>query len=154
MKITINDDAKNWSPVISLHRYFVWSETMRERYFQWIVNLPPLGESEWYSRPVQEIFAVMSYWYGSLYVVVEGWKVLSLSNADVDALLSSPKVQLLKRFRHGTFHFQKTYFDERFANFMRLGGESRDWADDLSGAFGAFFLRWHETHTPDGGPKP
>jgi hypothetical protein len=40
----------------------------------------------------------MSYWYGGLYVVVEGWRELRLSDPKIDALLTSQNVNLLKRY--------------------------------------------------------
>jgi hypothetical protein len=49
----------------------------------------------------------MSYWYAALYVVIEGWRDLGLADATIDALLQSPNVDLLKRYRNGVFHFQK-----------------------------------------------
>jgi hypothetical protein len=82
----------------------------------------------------------MSYWYGGLYVVIEGWRELGLTDSTVDRLLKSPNVELLKRYRNGIFHFQKQYFDERFTGFM----ESKDsvpWVRELNLAFGTYFLR-------------
>jgi hypothetical protein len=38
----------------------------------------------------------MSYWYGSLYVVVEGWRELNETDPKVDPLISSPHVDRLK----------------------------------------------------------
>jgi hypothetical protein len=38
----------------------------------------------------------MSYWYGSLYVVVEGWRELNETDPKVDPLISSPDVDRLK----------------------------------------------------------
>ena len=61
----------------------------------------------------------MSYWYGSLYVVIEGWRQLGLSDSKIDPLLLSPNVRLLKKYRDGVFHFQRNYYDERFFNFIK-----------------------------------
>jgi Resolvase, N terminal domain len=66
-----------------------------------------------------ESFLYMSYWYGGLYVVIEGWQELSLSDAVIDATLQSPNVDLLRRYRNGVFHFQRDYNDERFLAFMQ-----------------------------------
>jgi hypothetical protein len=81
----------------------------------------------------------MSLWYGELYVVIEGWKELGFSDPTVDALLSSPNVELLKRYRNGAFHFQKDYFDDRFLDFMR-GDAAVKWVSNLNQAFGSYFL--------------
>jgi hypothetical protein len=36
--------------------------------------------------------AYVGYWFASLYVVVEGWRAIGLSDERVDGLLSSPNV--------------------------------------------------------------
>jgi hypothetical protein len=50
---------------------------------------------------------VMCLWYGMLYVVIEGWQEAKLADPEIDRLLTSPNVPLLKRFRNGMFHFQQ-----------------------------------------------
>ena len=49
-------------------------------------------------------FMYLSYWLAGLYVVSEGWQELKLSDPEVDALLKSPHLEKLKRFRHGVCH--------------------------------------------------
>ena len=82
----------------------------------------------------------MSYWYGTLYVVIEGWRELQLTDPAVDTLLDSPNVELLRRYRNGTFHFQSKYFDERLTEFM---GERTtvDWTHSLTEAFDSYFKK-------------
>lgn len=80
----------------------------------------------------------MSYWYGGLYVVVEGWQELGLSDPIVDPLLKSSNVQLLRRYRNGIFHFQKDYMDERFHKFM-APKDCVPWVRDLTNDFGDYF---------------
>jgi len=41
----------------------------------------------------------MSYWYGALFVVIEGWRELQLSDPSIEPLLASDNVDLLKRYR-------------------------------------------------------
>lgn len=81
----------------------------------------------------------MSYWYSALYVVCEGWSELGLSDPDIDALLRSPNLTLLKRYRNGSFHFQAEYFDDRFSGFQGEQG-SVQWVRDLTDAFDKWFL--------------
>jgi hypothetical protein len=89
-----------------------------------------------------ERFMYMSFWYGELYAVVEGWKELKLTDKTVDALLAeSDMVKLLKRYRNGSFHYQSTYLDDRFIDFMRAGPASAEWIRKLNRALGAYFLR-------------
>jgi len=51
---------------------------------------------------------MMSYWYGMLYVVIDGWKQTGLVDAGIDEMIKSPgKRKELLDFRNGLFHFQK-----------------------------------------------
>jgi hypothetical protein len=89
-----------------------------------------------------ETFMYMSFWYGELYVVVEGWQELKLADPRVDALLEDTEmVGLLRRYRHGTFHFQGNYWDDRFIDFVKVGAKSAAWVRKLNKAFGAYFLK-------------
>ncbi len=45
--------------------------------------------------------AYMSYWYGGLYVVIEGYRRLKLQDPSIDKLLLSRNTMLLKKFRDG-----------------------------------------------------
>ena len=87
-------------------------------------------------------FLYMSYWYGGLFVVIEGWKELGLTDKKINALLNSPNIDLLRRYRNGVFHFQKDYSDERFLGFMRDGRNCVDWIRNLNQEFGRYFLTW------------
>lgn len=88
-----------------------------------------------------ETFLYLSYWYASLYVLVEGWRELGFSDKTIDALLDSSNVDLLKRYRHGVFHFQKEYYDSRFIQFMSEGQDVVVWVRQLTEAFSGYFLR-------------
>jgi hypothetical protein len=61
------------------------------------------------------------------------------ADAIIDALLQSPNVDLLKRYRNCTFHFQKDYNDERFLAFMR-GDNAVMWVRSLNAQFARYFL--------------
>lgn len=74
-----------------------------------------------------------------MYVVIEGWKELGLSDPEVDALLESENVQLLKRYRNGVFHFQRDYFDDRFFDFMKAQG-TVSWIRSVQESMSRFFL--------------
>ncbi len=57
----------------------------------------------------------MAYWYGGLFAVTEGWKELGFHDDEIVQLLSQEdKVDILRRYRNGAFHFQRSYFDPRF----------------------------------------
>jgi len=119
---------------VTLHRYFIWANRMRTHFDEIISKGPLDGAAE------IESFLYMSYWYGGLYVVIEGWRELKLADATIEEMLQSPNVELLRRYRNGVFHFQKDYMDERFLSFMAEGNDSVSWVRSLNQQFGRYFL--------------
>ena len=127
------------SGFFALHRYYIWANRMRTSFDEL------LQEKQLATKPLRKGWDIeanlyMSYWYGGLYVVVEGWKELGLRNDVIDNLLKSPNVELLRRYRNGVFHFQKEYHDERFLGFMRDGRDAVEWVRSLNLEFGRVFL--------------
>jgi hypothetical protein len=132
--------------VHSLHRYFVNANYMRTLFDEYIerTKLPPeFGSLDWLNMNV-----LMGQWYGNLYVVIEGWKELQLADSVINKLLKSPNVPLLKRYRHGVFHFQKKYFDRRFMGLIEAN-EVPKWIRTLNREFGRFFLEYLKTKTTE-----
>ena len=119
----------------SLDRYFIWSNRMRLLFD----NVLKTGEHGT-SRFSLESRMYMSYWYASLYVVIEGWHELKLSDSTIDALLQSKNVDLLRRYRNGVFHYQKTYNDDRFVEFIKEGEDTVNWVRGLTSAFDKYLL--------------
>ncbi|MBI3405292.1 MAG: hypothetical protein HY046_07510 [Acidobacteria bacterium] len=124
----------------TLHRYFIWANKMRIHFDELVPKVVNNPSADRFSAEAIEADLYMSFWYGELYVVIEAWNELKLSDPVVDELLKSPNVELLRRYRNGVFHFQKDYFDERFLAFMRDGQNSARWVRDLNEALSAFFL--------------
>jgi len=129
--------------VFALHRYFLWANRQRDecRSRSQTRGLPPEAQdarAQWFRM----LFVDLAPWLGSLYVVVEGWQALSLSDKRIEKLLKSPHVARLRRFRNGVFHFQRIYFDDRFlALFV---GDSLDWAFGLHTEFSRYFKRYFQ----------
>jgi len=128
--------------IFSLHRYFIWANKMRTD-FDSILAQRSNGEYNKESLKIESNI-YMSYWYGGLYVVIESWKTLKLSDPDIDELLLSPNVDLLRRYRNGVFHFQKDYYDKRFIDFIAEGENTVEWVRRLNTAFGKLFLEYFE----------
>lgn len=122
--------------VVALHRYFIWANRMR-------THFDDLLQSAGATEKVDQIesWLYMSYWYASLYVVIEGWRELDLHDQEIDGLLDSPLVDLLRRYRNGVFHFQREYADDRFFDFIREGEKAVEWVRCLNPAFGRWFLQ-------------
>ncbi len=127
--------------VHALHKYYIWANRMREHFYELVPQIANHPQTDRFSKEALLADLYMSFWYGELYVVIEGWKELGLSDPLVDSLLNSPNVELLRRYRNGAFHFQKDYFDDRFLGFMRDGQNPASWVAHLNAAFGAYFLK-------------
>lgn len=80
----------------------------------------------------------LSLWQANLYVVIEGWHKLGLSNPKVDALLLSPNVEALKLHRHGTFHYHEELIPRLYRKLL-VSADAVDWTHNLSEAFKQFF---------------
>src|ERR1039458_5333345 len=119
--------------LLALHRYYIWANRHRE-YFE-SASLQLLEKT----NTALTIFAedpmfFMSYWYAALFVVIEGWNELHLSDPQIDELLESPNVDLLRRYRNGVLHFQREYSDPRFLDLITAQGVV-PWVHELNLAF-------------------
>jgi hypothetical protein len=138
-------------PIFCLHRYWIYSNRMRQFFDRALTaSQQDFITFEKETEPAKVIaaagaFAVgpglfMSYWYGSLYVVIEGWRQLRLTDPKIDPLLLSPNVRSLRKYRDGVFHFQRNYFDDRFLNFIKAR-DSVAWVRTIHSELGAYFRR-------------
>lgn len=126
--------------VASLHRYYIWQNQVRVHFHDELREARERGEGLTHSSEAGiTVFLYMSYWYAGLYVVIEGWRELGLQDDEIGQLLDSPNVDLLRRYRNGVFHFQRTYYDERFIDLLR-GADVVDWTRALNSAFGRALL--------------
>lgn len=124
--------------LLALHRYYIWANRLRE-HLDSAISVPSAFASP------EGIFAddrglFLSHWYAALFVVVEGWKDVKLSDQEIDALLASPNVDLLRRFRNGVCHYQPQYDDPRFLDLVQAQGVV-PWVRQLNLAFGRYFLQ-------------
>ncbi len=131
------DQTPNPAHIFTLHRYFIWADRMRW-HFDRVLEQGQAGNPNW----EVETRLYMSYWYGGLYVVIEGWQELGLKDETVEKLLESPNVSLLRRFRNGSFHFQRDYDDPRFLDLIVKGKNIVEWIRSLRQAYSEFFLKW------------
>jgi hypothetical protein len=147
-------------PALSMLRiYFTFSDALRWSFqgpivaqYVKVLDEPPkdltirdflegkfLKESDSIEQDINDLTYV-SYWFAALYVVIEGWQELGLHDREIDKLLESPHVQILRRFRNGMFHYQRSYQDARFQQWLfEKTEEAGDWAHDLRNAFARWF---------------
>ena len=119
---------------MTLHRYFIWADRMKVHFDETLKDKKPESAVDFFTLPY------MSYWYGGMYVLIEGWRELNFHDPEVDELLKSSFVDHLRLYRNGVFHFRNAYFDEkRFLPFIE-SKESATWIRELREAFGRFFL--------------
>jgi hypothetical protein len=126
--------------LFSFAKYLSWAD-LQNRLFEAELQreVPPDDPSaardhEW------RWWGLMSYWYASLYVVVEAWDELQLTDPVVDQLLCHPRDYraLLRRYRNSVFHFQKSMLSDKVVNLFAAG-------TDLSGGIIASReLEWSE----------
>lgn len=122
--------------LITLHRYFIWANKMREEFDELIRER---GVPDAVGDGIEHMM-YMSYWYAGTYVVVEGYEELDLSNERIDSLLQSDMLDRLRRFRNGVYHFQPDYFDARQQELL-TEKDSTPWLRELTAEFGRFFLQ-------------
>jgi hypothetical protein len=135
------------SPVLSLHRYFVVASRMQHHFDS---NLVPFEGTQSATKEdpncaVLELFAgprgnFMYYWYGSLYVVVEGFQNLHLNDPTIGALVQSPNANALRRCRNGVFHFRPSYLSARSLKLISAP-DFVGWVRELMTAFRDYFDR-------------
>ena len=113
-------------------RYLYWSD-IHFRHFNAFMNTDHDVKDD---RQGWEFVALMSAWYASLWVVVEGWTEVPLSDPFVDQLLdASPRYKdLLRRYRNGVYHYQPTFNERRLLDFLHEGEGT---------STGHFFSMWN-----------
>ena len=129
-------DLQHSKVLIALHRYYIWANRLREHF----------------DSVAAAVFAddpglFLSYWYAALFVVVEGWRDLELKDQQIDQLLQSPHVDLLRRYRNGVCHFQRDYCDPRFLDLVGAKG-AVPWVRELNLALGRYFLEKTNSSKP------
>jgi hypothetical protein len=138
--------------IFSLHRYFIWSVEMREHYQQVGKRVSPTP-SFFDDENAGRAFMYVSYWYAGLYVVSEGWQESKLSDPEIDALLKSPHLEVLRRFRNGVYHYQVDYFDKHLLDAFILGKDFDEWVESLARAFAKYFDEWLKTTIAAASPE-
>jgi hypothetical protein len=126
---------------LTLHRYYVWSTILHEHFEKVLAGFRERGEP--FSMDTDEgvrALAYMSYWYASLWVVVEGWQKLGLHDDEVDQLLDSPLTEKLRLFRHWVLHYHEKYFNQPLVDPFIADRDAVEWVRSLSNALGRYFL--------------
>lgn len=117
-------DEHDCERIFAWARYVYWADVECDQY-------------EAYDPPEDEpttglSFVLMAQWYAALWVAIEGWIESPLSDPVVDELLTDcdfqQNLKLLRRFRNGVYHYQKTLINNRLLGFLREGTSTVPWA--------------------------
>lgn len=138
------EDIENKIKVITLYRYYLYAVVMRdnlrkENLGDLIKNLKNDASSVLliFSLPVG---IYMTYFYSALYLIIEGWRELKLSDDKVDKLIDSPHTDKLRLFRNATFHYQKEPISPKLLQFLGTEEEATEkWINELYTEFGRYF---------------
>ena len=130
--------------VITLYRYFACAAHMRDLFRRevsedWLqIRIADMSDllDFFYSAPG----IYLMYSYSGIYLVIEGWKDLKLSDPKIDSLLDCPFVDRLRLFRNATFHYQKDPISWKHLQFFGTEEEQTEkWLDSLYSELERFF---------------
>jgi hypothetical protein len=140
------DEIERKIKIFTLYRYYLYAVVMRDN-----LNKENLGDFiKQLNDDISSIFLIFSsragvyltYFYSAIYLVVEGWKDLELSDDDIDNLINSPYIDRLRRFRNATFHYQKEPISPKLLNFFGTEEEATEkWINELYKKIGDFFKK-------------
>ena len=137
LAILKNSDMKEFNEkLISWFRYLFWADICYKR----VEKLLEASSSP-EEIPTNIFIAHVSQWYGSLYVVVEGWQKLQLEDKFINELLNDHQdlIDLLRRYRNCVYHFQPKLLDNRIINFGKTKKNIHLWLEFLHRQFIRYF---------------
>jgi hypothetical protein len=121
---------------LSWARYLFWAELRRRDWDRFIAD----NEAE---SATPEWLALTCYWAASLYVVVEGWESLRLSDPIIQALMKRPNSKdMLRRLRNGTFHYQPSTISPKLTDLFGSDPDAPLWLITVHDEFCRFFREW------------
>ncbi len=129
---------------IAFARYLSWAELHRELFQEEVARDVSPDDAESTNDHEWKWFGLMSYWYASLYVVVEGWDELRFVDPIVDQLLNHETSfrTLLRRYRNVVFHYQSSVLDTRFVDLLAKGAAHVYWVEVLHCEIMRFFSEY------------
>lgn len=136
------DDTNHF--LLSLHKYWMQANRMREDFIQEIKKLPDSADIEdlyiYCSEENNiELHTYRDFWLASLYTVIRGYQDLKLNDNTIDDILSRNKkgIKELKKFRDSTRHFELP--TERNKKFVGLKNLSMTWIQGVHLSFNEYF---------------
>lgn len=137
MASILDFNGDRFERLLAWARYFYWSDIHRRHLDAWMEEDNDVKDH----RHSWEFVALMSAWYSNLWVVVEGWTEVPLSDPSIDELLEtgSRYKDLLRRYRNGVYHYQPRFNERRLFDFVDEGKDAIYWTDALQLEFCRFY---------------
>jgi hypothetical protein len=132
------EDIKNH---IAWFRYLHSANVLKER-FEESLNFPEDDRFIYWTNPTS--FVWLTYYYSSLYVVIEGWQKLKFKSPLIDFLLERQPGLLdgMRRFRNATFHMQIELESPKYSALLRTGKKHVLLVKLLHDSFVRYFAEW------------
>jgi len=123
---------------------YLYSAHMLKQQFEASLDLPEIDGFVYWHNPTG--FVWLTYYYSSLYVVIEAWQELRLRNPLIDFLLEHQQglVSLLRRFRNGVFHYQQELKNPKLAQLLQTGEKHVLLIHLLHDSFVRYYWQWLE----------
>ncbi|WP_316841395.1 hypothetical protein [Pedobacter gandavensis] len=115
-----------------------------------IIGLEESSFSKYHLLNLDSFGYYRSYWYSSIFIVIEGYTDLKIKNEEIDKLLENKVfVDQLRLFRNATFHYQKDLYNAKFTG-IDDSNEFITWINKLHKLFGDCILNeMHKLVSPE-----
>ena len=137
--------------MVALHWHWLYADSINMRVGASVLSekskekLADLGEEKQLLLALGEMhsqFLALQISYALLYVVIEGYRELKLTDARIDAALAKEDyVDYLRRFRNSVFHYQAEPLNDKLLGFLARK-DSEVWIRELNKAFDEFFCAY------------
>ncbi|WP_018694166.1 hypothetical protein [Algicola sagamiensis] len=125
--------------LVALHKHWLIADSIMQFVMAPIDKDSILPEESRQSVEMHSAWLRLLVLYSLIYVVIEGYEELKMTNEKIDYLLSNREfVNKLKRLRNGTFHYQEKPIPDKVMDFLELK-DSEIWINQLHKSFGLFF---------------
>ena len=140
------EDQKKKIKIATLYRYYVYAAVIRENVKDKDVNdlIKSLANHKssvvlFFTHPIG---VNLTIFYSYIYLLIEGWRDLKLSDPTIDKLISSPNTNRLRLFRNATFHYQKEPLSPKHLQFFGPKNDDTEvWIHNLYKEFGNYFVQ-------------
>ena len=129
--------------LLSLHKHWITADSIKQVIFtgtDYVAGKESDNTLLEYAK-IHSSYSRLAVMYGLIYVVIEGYNELKLTDTRIDELLQDSKyIDQLRLFRNATFHYQKSPITAKELGFLEAeGGEH--WVRELHYAFENYFER-------------